>query len=467
VNDTSISEKLAAQIDRISYDQLPESTITKAKLCILDLLGAHYAGYRIAPCDAVRGYISYIKGEAQSTVWSTGERTSCTEAAFANSAIAHVTVFDDMHAKSASHYGSMMIPAALALGEYLGCGGRDLITSIVAGYEAGIRVGSAITSPFFANSGFRPSGTFGAIGSAATTGRLLRLSREQMVNVFGLAANFGVGLMAWANDGTDDSMYHTALASRNGMLSAMLAKSGAVAPRHVFEIKDGFAKVYAGNEQASQAIIANADSRYKIEEVYFKPVAACAFVQSAARATLQIASKKDFNVEDITEIEVRVFPQGKHYPGLDYHGPFHGVMQAQMSNPFTIASILAKGHIRFEDFTVLNDPIVQMLAAKVRLLVDEEAASRWPGEQLVKIKMTLKDGTARESVSNNPHFLTPDEVLAKCRLYVGDALGETAAAQLIEMVQDIETVGKVSALAEIIRCSFKTSGARAEAATRT
>ena len=309
MNDMTISEKLAGHISGISYDRLPELTIAKVKLCILDLFGAHYAGYRVSSCDAVRGYIAYVKDKTQATVWSTGGRTSCTEAAFANSAIAHLTVFDDMHAKSASHYGSMVIPAAFALGEYLKCSGKDLVTAIVSGYEAGIRVGSAIMSPFFAKSGFRPSGTFGPLGSVAVAGRLLGLTGSQMVNAIGLAANFGAGLMAWANDGTDDSMYQPALASRSGILSAMLAKSGAGAPRHVFEVENGFAQVYASNRDAGGEIVANLDGGYKVEEVYFKPVPACAFVQSASQATLELAAKRDYSLEDIREIEVRLFRQ--------------------------------------------------------------------------------------------------------------------------------------------------------------
>jgi 2-methylcitrate dehydratase PrpD len=359
----------------------------------------------------------------------------------------------------------MVVPASLALGEFVGCTGKHLITAIVSGYEAGIRVGSAITSPFFAKSGFRPSGAFGVIGSAVAASRLLGLSHGEMVNAIGLAANFGVGLMAWANDGTDDSMYHTALGSRNGIVSAMLAKSGAGAPRHVFEIDDGFAKVYAGNSGTSQEILSHTGSNYKIEEVYFKPLAACAFVQSAARATLQIAEKRDFNVDDIQAIEVKIFPQGKHYPGLDYHGPFHGVMQAQMSNPFTIASILAKGAITFQDYTELNDPVVQSLAAKVQIMEDDEARARWPGEQVVKIEVTFKDGTKRKAVSDNPHFLEPDEVLAKCRLYLNAALGHEGTEQIIETVQGIEAVDDINTLMEIIRRNFKTPQLRNKAVT--
>ena len=67
-------------------------------------------------------------------------------------------------------------------------------------------------------------------------------------------------------------------------------------------------------------------------------------------------------------------------------------MQAQMSNPFTIASILAKRSVNFEDFTKLDDPVVTALAAKVVLLDDEEAQSRFPSEQVVHMKVVLKNG---------------------------------------------------------------------------
>ena len=67
-----------------------------------------------------------------------------------------------------------------------------------------------------------------------------------MVNALGLAGNFGVGLMAFAEEGTDDLMYHNALASRNGILSSELARYGATSPRRIFEIDGGMFKAYSG-----------------------------------------------------------------------------------------------------------------------------------------------------------------------------------------------------------------------------
>jgi 2-methylcitrate dehydratase PrpD len=451
VTNATISEKLAALLLETRFEKLPSSAVQKAKVCILDLFGAHYAGFGIESCQAVREYIAALNGEPRATFWSTGTATSVTEAAFANSAVSHVTVFDDMHAESASHYGSVVIPAAMAVGEHLGSGGKELIAAIVCGYEAGIRVGAATLNSYFAKLGFRPSGVFGGFGSASAAGKLLGLNLKQMIHAIGLAANSGGGLMAWANEGTDDLMYQNGLASRNGVLASVLAKNGAVSPHRIFEINGGYCRAYGGTVEGMEKIAEGGHDHYKIEEVYYKAIPACAFVQSAARASLQIVEQPDFHVDAIEKVEVRIFPQGKHYPGLDYCGPYKGIMQAQMSNQFTIASILVNRRIRFEDFTRLDDPSVRSLAAKIHIFEDEEATSRYPNEQLAKIELFMKDGSRRSAVSENPQFLDEDGVLSKFRTYAGDFLGVTASEDFIDTVQRLETLDNIGRLTQIIR----------------
>ena len=162
----TISEKLASYIFGVDYKKLSLKVIDKVKLCILDLLGAHFAGYRLTAANPIKEYILCGKTGEGATVWSLGIRTTFTEAAFANSALSHMTVFDDMHADTASHFGSIVIPAAFAIGEDLKSSGKDIIAAIVSGYEVGIRVGTALMYGTFGSSGFRPSGTFGVFASA-------------------------------------------------------------------------------------------------------------------------------------------------------------------------------------------------------------------------------------------------------------------------------------------------------------
>ena len=189
----TVSEKLAGLAEEITFNHLPSEVVRKVKYCILDLFGAYFAGYDLKSCDPVKAYVRSLMAPPQATVWCLKERTSFIDAAFANSAMSHLTVFDDMHAKTSSHFGSMIIPAALAIGEHLRSSGKDVIMAIVAGYETAIRIGSAMVTPKFMRSGFRPSGTFGAFGSAMAAGTLFQSSVEEKVYALGLAGNFEIG----------------------------------------------------------------------------------------------------------------------------------------------------------------------------------------------------------------------------------------------------------------------------------
>jgi len=77
-----------------------------------------------------------IGGIGPSTVWLNGERRAVLDAVFANSAASHAIVQEDMHAESASHPGTVVIPVALAPSEQLGASGATLIEAVMVGYEA-------------------------------------------------------------------------------------------------------------------------------------------------------------------------------------------------------------------------------------------------------------------------------------------------------------------------------------------
>ena len=102
--------------------------------------------------------------------------------------------------------------------------GEALLTSIIAGYEVGTRVGNAATTALFLN-GFHPQGTSGAFVAAATAGRMLRLDAVQMQHALGIAGSMGAGLMA-AQEGAMVKRLHAGRAAQSGMYGALLAKRG-------------------------------------------------------------------------------------------------------------------------------------------------------------------------------------------------------------------------------------------------
>ena len=88
---------------------------------------------------------------------------------------------------------------------------------------------------------------------------------------------------------------------------------------------------------------------------------------------MKILKTQDFRIGDIESNEIKIFPYGKSYPGCDCAGPFEGIMGAQMSNQFMVASILVNKVVDFKNYVNFNNPLVPDLARKILVEKDEEA----------------------------------------------------------------------------------------------
>ena len=82
---------------------------------------------------------------------------SAADAAFVNGSYGHGFEYDDAHGPSASHPGSCVIPAALAIGEELDSSLGEVITALVTGYEVYTRIG-VLAAPDLLKRGFHPHG---------------------------------------------------------------------------------------------------------------------------------------------------------------------------------------------------------------------------------------------------------------------------------------------------------------------
>jgi 2-methylcitrate dehydratase PrpD len=80
------------------------------------------------------------------TVLGYGRKTSLFNAGLLNGTMGHAVEMDDVHKRAKSHAGTVVIPTALSYGEWGRISGKDLILSVVVGYEAMLRIGTAINA---------------------------------------------------------------------------------------------------------------------------------------------------------------------------------------------------------------------------------------------------------------------------------------------------------------------------------
>ena len=177
----------------------------------------------------------------------------------------------------------MVFPPALACAQALGCSGEELLVAAVAGYEVGIRVGEFLGRSHYKV--FHTTGTAGTLAAAATVGRLLNLTPDQMLNAFGSAGTQSAGLWEFLRDAADSKQLHTAHAAAAGLMSAYLAQAGFTGAQHILEGPQGLAAGMSSDAEPSK-LIDGLGRRWALAETSFKYHASCRHTHPAADALL-------------------------------------------------------------------------------------------------------------------------------------------------------------------------------------
>ncbi len=158
----------------LRYGDLPDQVVHTVKLRIIDTLASAMAAVRLGR-DRIIDELYVTPGEA--AVWGSDRKRSVRDATVLNSFRSHASYLDDGDRFSGAHPGCVVIPPLLALCAAEKRTAKELIASIVSGYEVLLRVGQAIY-PSTVTRGFQSTAVLGAIGSAAGCANLMRLSPD-------------------------------------------------------------------------------------------------------------------------------------------------------------------------------------------------------------------------------------------------------------------------------------------------
>ena len=242
---------LAEFCSQISFDNLPEEVIHKTKLCILDCIANIYGSRELADVKSVAGYIRSLQGALQASALGWNFRTTVNDAAFINGTAAEAIEAQDGLRFGGNHPGTAVIPAAFAVAEHLGFGGREVIEAVVAGYEAANRPAAAM-HPWHTLSGFLPTGTCGTFGAAAAAAKLYGFDSNRMLDALGNAGYIlPLSMAEHLMGGYTIKIVQGGQAASAGIRAAGLAGSGITGAPYVLEgseLNGGFTKITTNAE---------------------------------------------------------------------------------------------------------------------------------------------------------------------------------------------------------------------------
>ena len=370
----------------LRFEDIPAPVLRRAEDLMLDWFGSALAGKGVRPVEALARFASQMgPGQGEAEVLITRERTSPLFAAMVNAASSHVAEQDDVHNGSVFHPGSVVFPPGLAVAQALGASGRELLTAAVAGYEVGIRVGEFLGQAHYKV--FHTTGTAGVLAAAATVGRLLRLSPDQMLDAFGSAGTQAAGLWEFLRDGADSKPLHTAKASANGLMAAYLARDGFTGAKRVLTGAQGLAAGTSRDADPAK-LIDRLGERWALGETSFKFHASCRHTHPAADALLQVVQTYALAPDSIGRVTAHV-----HQAAIDVLGPVvdpQTVHQAKFSMGTVLGLIATRRRAGMGDFDAhFRESGTIDFAGKVGMAFDRDVDAAYPQRWIGKVTVEI------------------------------------------------------------------------------
>ena len=385
-----VTRLLADFVSRQSYERLPARVREEAALAIADTVGGALAA---TDETVTRSVLDVVWGESgTSQVWGLDVRTTPRNAALVNGTMAHAHDIDDTNPSMRGHPSCPVVPAVFALAPTTNANGKDVIAAYVAGVEIATKVGRAVNMEHY-NRGWHTTPTLGCLGAAAASANLLRLDPQATVTALAISASMAAGLVA--NFGTMTKPVHAGLAAQNGVLAALLARSGVTANPTAFEANTGFFDLFCGSANVKPALALEAlDERYDLVDPgnIYKLYPTCSLTHCAIDAILDGLAVGTIDPAQIESIECAVGYRCENT--LPHHRAKTG-LEGKFSMEYCLAAALTYGQVTFDEFSdeKVNDPRISALYDKIHLYVHPDL--RTPDSvprDFTDIVITHKDG---------------------------------------------------------------------------
>jgi 2-methylcitrate dehydratase PrpD len=440
-----VTRRLAEYAVEIRYSDLPAAVVEKGKERILDTLGCMIAGCTEALASLMIRYAEETGGRPEATIVGFGHRTNAAKAALVNGTLGHALDYDDTQLSFSGHPSTVLLPAALSLGEKLDRSGQAILEAFLAGFEVACKIGRGV-NPSLYDHGWHATSVIGVLGAVVTAGKLIGLTAGEMASALGLAASQACGLKE--NFGTMTKPLHAGRAAESAVMSALLAREGFTASQQIFEARRGYCAVFS-KEYDLETMVKDLGNPYDILSpgVHTKPYPSCLMTHTIIDATRFLAESHGIRPEEVDSVECGISSLAAS--ALIHMDPKTG-LQGKFSAPYVIAASLLAPRVSLEQFTdeAVRDAKARDLMGKVKVTV-QPGLEGDPPPAIVRI--CLRDGREHSKrvdvATGNPEKpMSPDQIIDKFRSCAGTMIAPKNIDPLIDRIRQLEKLKNIKEL---------------------
>lgn len=449
----ALVNEVSSYISKSTGRDLPEEVVLKAKHHILDTIAAMVSGSELKPGRLATRFAVEQGGAEESQVVGSRIVTSAINAALANGIMAHADETDDSHARSGTHPGCAVVPAALAVSERQGVDGISFLRGVVVGYDIGCRISRALDARYLRQVGRSNHGIGGSFGAAAGAAAISRLDDKQVRYALSFAAQQASGVSYYLRDDehVEKAFVFGGMPARNGVTAVTMVQSGFTGVSDPFSGDHNFFDVFSPSSEP-QLLVEGLGSHYEIMFANLKKFPVGSPIQPPLEALLSLRKKHGLSVENVQSIVARLpgsvvkTVNNRNMSNINLQ---HILAVTLLDGQLTFAA--AHSHERMNDASVLEAKKRITLVEDPELTASELAEIKALGHGIVKVKrqcileVTTRDGAVfREHVvsvrgsAEDP--MNTEDVEEKCMELLTPVLGGERSRELIDTIWNLERV---------------------------
>src|SRR5450755_2557623 len=425
---------------------------------ILDSIGCAIAAVAGPSLRELRGQIEEYRAPGRCTLIG-GGKTSPDQAALFNSGLVrYVDLLDSYMSPGGLCHPSDNFGTVLAAAEQSRASGEEFMLALAVAYEIQCRFSAAV--PVMAK-GFNHA-TQLAISAAASAGKLLGLSADEIANAIAIATVDNISLACvHAEPVSQWKGFSPGMTGMRAVYAASLARRGFTGPKGLFEGPFGLELMFKQSilvdwEQPSLEIITQTVMKKYCSLIHAQPI---------LEAVLELKRRNRLTADDVEDVRCDVFRGAFDFAGGGAFGTKNNPQMKEQGDyniNYLIAAALLDdqlGPAQLNDARI-QAPDVQALLKRVEIRPDDSFSARYPHELSARITIRTKDQRVfvkeqhgYEGGLNNP--MSWDRTVEKFHWLSEAFADEDLRKRLIQVVQQLDTrpISDLMDLLAQVRCT--------------
>ncbi|WHY33988.1 MULTISPECIES: MmgE/PrpD family protein [Bacillaceae] len=436
------SEKLEEYLRTESFNSVHANSKQALKEALADIIACTIAGTQTAAFEMVKKFADSQWGTGRSSVFSSAEKMSASGAALVNATAANALDMDDGHRLVKGHPGAIVFPAVLAAAEEYNVSGEEFMTSLLISYEIAIRAGIIAHQ---VRPEYHCTGSWGAIGAAAGSGKIMKLTGKELNHALGIA-EYQSTYSPMMRCIKHPSMLKDGIGwgSMTGISAASLAKEGFTGIPSLFETVE------------AEPYLQELGKVYRVEELYYKPYACCRWAQPGIEALKELMPKHALRNPEINKVKIYTFTEAaslsRKYP--------NNTEEAQYNLTFPFAAYLVTGEVGPNQvLNELGNPEILNAMDKIEIYISDELDQQFPEKALSRIEIEDSRGhifssSVLQAKGDYDFPLSSFEKKNKFYNLVEPIAGHEICDEIYQCIQEIEKLSSIQKLTSLLNKKY-------------